>query len=48
MNKGYGARTQSYTEYLKDHKYYEEHKTLKGKTPKQRAEIINKINNKKI
>lgn len=44
MNKGYGARTQSYNEWLKDHKYYEEHKTLKGKTPKQRAEYIKKIN----
>lgn len=46
MNRGYGARTQNYEEWLKDHKYYEENKSLKGRTPKQRAEEIKKYNNK--
>lgn len=46
MAKGYGARTQSYTEYLKDHEYYEKTKQLKGRrmTPKQRAEEIKRMN----
>lgn len=44
----YGARTQSYQEYIKDHDYYEKTKQLKGRrqTPKQRAESIKKQNSR--
>lgn len=45
MAQGYGARTQNYEEYRKDHEYYETHKRLKGRrTPRQMAEEIKKQN----
>lgn len=49
MSNGYGARTQSYEEYRKDHEYYESHKRLKGRrlTPRQRADEIRRQNNMK-
>lgn len=45
MSTGYGARSQNYEEYMKDHKYYEEHKQLKGRrTPKQLAKMVDSVN----